>query len=80
MAVQASNNTSHLATHAGTSTPVYKNNGQASMQQWLHIIKNKPKNIIIPSWNDWGEETAIEPGLRRVASEELITDFYGDYR
>jgi hypothetical protein len=78
MAVQAGHNTSHLASHAGTSVPVYKNNGQAYMQQWLHIIKNKPRNIIIPSWNDWGEETAIEPGRRRVPTAELLTDSYGE--
>jgi hypothetical protein len=78
MAVQAGHNTSHLASHAGTSVPTLKNNGQSYMRQWLHIIKNKPKNIIIPSWNDWGEETAIEPGRRRVGSAELLTDSYGE--
>lgn len=78
MAVQAGHNTSHLASHAGTSTPVLKNNGQGYMQQWLQIIKNKPRNIIIPSWNDWGEETAIEPGRRRVSSAEMLTDAYGE--
>ncbi|NUN04890.1 MAG: hypothetical protein HUU57_03920 [Bdellovibrio sp.] len=78
MAVQAGHNTSHLASHAGTSVPILKNNGQSYMRQWLHIIKNKPKNIIIPSWNDWGEETAIEPGRRRVGTAELLTDSYGE--
>lgn len=32
------------------------------MKQWLNVLKLKPKNVIIASWNDWAEETMIEPG------------------
>ena len=75
MPVQAGHNTTHLNRVA---PPVFKERGKNYAQQWLHAIKNKPKNIILPSWNDWAEETAIEPGKRRIASAELITDYYGE--
>ncbi len=76
MAVQAGHNTTHLP--GRTAPPVYKEGGLNYMKQWLYAIKQKPKNIIIPSWNDWGEETAIEPARRKVSTAELITDSYGE--
>lgn len=76
MAVQAGHNTTHIP--GRTAPPVYKEGGANYMKQWLYAIKQKPKNIIIPSWNDWAEETAIEPARRRVSTAELITDSYGE--
>jgi hypothetical protein len=76
MAVQPGHNTTHLP--GRTAPPVYKNQGQSYMQQWLYVLKHRPRNVIIPSWNDWGEETAIEPARRVVGTAELFTDYYGE--
>ncbi|NUN04732.1 MAG: hypothetical protein HUU57_03125 [Bdellovibrio sp.] len=76
MPVQPGHNTTHLP--GRTAIPVLRNGGQSYMQQWLEILKQRPQNIIIPSWNDWGEETAIEPARRMVATAELHADHYGE--
>ncbi len=76
MPVQPGHNTTHQP--GRTATPVLRNKGQSYMQQWLEILKQRPQNIIIPSWNDWAEETAIEPGRRMIASAELYSDHYGE--
>lgn len=52
--------TKHLG--RGT-TPIERDSGSYYMKQWLTAIKNNPRNIIIASWNDWGEETSIEPAV-----------------
>jgi len=76
IAVQPGHNTTHLENR--TATPTYKNNGAEYMKQWLFAIKNRPKNIIIASWNDWAEETSIEPGLAANSTAEKLKDSYGE--
>jgi hypothetical protein len=56
---------------------VLKNNGANYMKHWLLVLKNKPRNVVIPSWNDWAEETAIEPAYARLPSAEKSLDAYG---
>lgn len=76
MAAQPGFNTTHLP--GRTASPVLRNQGQSYMQQWLYVLKHRPRNVIIPSWNDWGEETAIEPARRVIGTAELFTDYYGE--
>ncbi len=76
MTVQPGYYTLHMPDRAGHPF-VLKNNGANYMKHWLLVLKNKPRNIVIPSWNDWAEETAIEPAYARVASAEKSLDAYG---
>lgn len=64
--------TNHLG--RGT-TPIERMNGDHYMKQWLFAIKNNPRNIIVASWNDWGEETSIEPAIS--AGGPKWVDSYG---
>lgn len=64
--------TKHLG--RGT-TPIDRANGNYYMKQWLFAIKNNPRNIIIASWNDWAEETSIEPA-ESVSGPKWV-DSYG---
>ena len=77
MMVQPGWNTSHL-NRPHPHAPLKRDKGESYMRQWLAAIKHKPKNIIIPSWNDWAEETAIEPGVRIDPTAELWSDYYGE--
>lgn len=56
---------------------IMKDQGRNYIKHWLLILKNKPRNVVIPSWNDWGEETAIEPAYARKDSAEKFLDYYG---
>ena len=76
MMVQAGWNTSHID-RPHPHDPLKREGGKAYMRQWLAALKQKPSNIIIPSWNDWAEETAIEPAVRVNPNAELWTDYYG---
>lgn len=38
--------------------------GREFMDQWLRAIDQNPERIVIASWNDFGEETAIQPARR----------------
>ncbi len=42
------------------STVFLRNNGQRYIDMWLAAIKQNPEAIILPSWNDHGEETGVE--------------------
>ena len=62
--------------HLGRSTtPIDRANGEYYMKQWLFAIKSNPRNIIIASWNDWAEETSIEPAVSTGAPKWV--DSYG---
>lgn len=62
--------------HLGrNTTPIERQNGIYYMKQWLFAIKNNPRHIVIASWNDWAEETSIEPA--RSVSATKWTDAYG---
>ena len=76
MAVQAGHNTTHLKNRV--APPIYRENGALYMRQWLYILKSRPRNVIIPSWNDWAEETSIEPARRVDPTAEAIVDYYGE--
>jgi len=39
------------------------NNGTFFQGQWIDALKNNPDTVIISSWNDYNEETHIEPSV-----------------
>ena len=39
------------------------NNGTIFQNQWIEALKNNPDTVIISSWNDYNEETHIEPSV-----------------
>ena len=62
--------------HLGRNTiPIERADGEYYMNQWLFAIKNNPRNIVIASWNDWGEETSIEPAYATTGPKWV--DAYG---
>lgn len=62
--------------HLGrATTPIERDSGAYYMKQWLTAIKKNPRNIIVASWNDWAEETSIEPGVS-VSGPKWV-DSYG---
>ncbi|MBI5469896.1 hypothetical protein HY968_01045 [Candidatus Kaiserbacteria bacterium] len=62
--------------HLGeATTPIDRENGALYIREWLRAISLHPKNIIISSWNDFGEETAIEPAT--AVSAPAWIDSYG---
>ncbi len=71
--------TKHLGRN---TTPIERDNGAYYMKQWLTAIKNNPRNIIVASWNDWAEETSIEPGVSVTGPKWVdsygteVPDFY----
>ena len=64
--------TKHLGRN---TTPIERANGEYYMNQWLFAIKNNPRNIVIASWNDWAEETSIEPATATTGPKWV--DSYG---
>lgn len=56
--------------------PIEREGGARYMREWLFAIKHQPQNIVIPSWNEFAEETAIEPAT--ATSGPKWADFYGD--
>ena len=62
MVVSPGWNTSHLL-REHPHGPVAREDGEYFMRGWLRSIQNNPQNIMIASWNDFAEETAIEPAL-----------------
>jgi len=56
--------------------PIAREGGALYMRQWLFAIKHKPQNIVIPSWNEFAEETAIEPAYSTGGPKWV--DAYGD--
>lgn len=62
--------------HLGrATTPIERAQGAYYIAQWLFAIKNNPRNIVIASWNDWAEETSIEPAVSVTGPK--WTDSYG---
>lgn len=43
------------------SSPSNRDNGIYYKKSWDRIIQENPKNVVITSWDDWAEETAIAP-------------------
>jgi hypothetical protein len=63
--------------HLGrATTPIPREGGALFRRQWLRAIKEDPELIVINSWNDFAEETAIEPAVRIVAGAESWSDSY----
>jgi hypothetical protein len=59
------------------TTPIAREGGALFQRQWLRAIKQDPEVIIINSWNDFAEETSIEPAVRIGAGAEIWKDSYG---
>ncbi len=59
------------------TTPILREGGNLFIREWLKAIKQNPETIIINSWNDFAEETAIEPATRTNSDAELWADSYG---
>jgi hypothetical protein len=53
----------YIDTHLGRDDPmVYpRNNGRMYHEQWQHALKQRPEIITVYSWNEYFEQTAIEP-------------------
>ncbi len=66
--------TAHLGR---ATTPILREGGNLFVREWLKAIKENPDTIMINSWNDFAEETAIEPATRTIAGAELWADSYG---
>ncbi len=56
--------------------PVPRNGGQHFINQWLEAINVNPTTIMIAGWNDFGEETSIEPATSTDPAA-MWTDYYG---
>ena len=68
-------NTAHLGR---PTTPLPREaNGMRFQRQWLRAIAHNPDAIVISSWNDFAEETAIQPATRHDAGAEAWVDAYG---
>ncbi len=78
MVVQPGWHTAHIKNRPHVYSPIYRTQGENYTKHWLNVLKVKPRNVIIASWNDWAEETAIEPATREVAEAELFSDSYGE--
>ena len=78
MAVQPGWQTDHLTDGRPSVQPLLREGGMFYMKQWLEIIKHKPANVIIASWNDWAEENAIEPASVVNPSAEPFRDYHGE--
>ena len=50
--------TDHLGRNATNQS---RENGMYYIREWLLVLKNQPKNVVISGWNDFSEEEAIEP-------------------
>jgi hypothetical protein len=74
MGVMPGWDTAHLG--RGT-TPIPREAGARFTRDWLRAIEQDPEIIIINSWNDFAEETAIEPASRTNAGAEAWADSYG---
>lgn len=74
MGVMPGWSTAHLGR---ATTPIAREGGALFRREWLRVIKANPEIIMINSWNDYAEETAIEPATRRAAGAELWSDSYG---
>ena len=62
--------------HLGENKPpIEREQGALYVREWLRSIKLNPRNIIISSWNDFGEETAIEPATTATGPKWM--DSYG---
>jgi len=63
--------------HAASPAPasIDRENGTHYTREWLFAIKHNPENIILPSWNDFAEETQIEPSINVSATPWV--DYYG---
>lgn len=45
------------------SKPVERNGSKFYTESWMNVIKKSPANVIVTSWDDWAEETAIAPSV-----------------
>ena len=66
--------TAHLGR---ATTPINREGGNLFVREWLRAIKANPEIIMIASWNDFAEETSIEPATRLDGNAELWADSYG---
>jgi hypothetical protein len=52
--------------------------GYTFIKEWLAAIKAHPKNIVVTSWNDFSDETGIEPARPATATAPPWVDYYGE--
>jgi hypothetical protein len=53
----------YIDTHLGRDDPMVhpRNGGRLYHEQWQHALKQRPELIIVYSWNEYFEQSAIEP-------------------
>ncbi|MBB6670200.1 hypothetical protein [Cohnella nanjingensis] len=67
--------TAHLG--RGT-TPIPREDGELYSKMWINALKKNPEAVIISSFNDFAEETAIEAAEPRNEAVPAYRDAYGD--
>jgi hypothetical protein len=56
----------YIDTHLGRDDPMVhpRNNGRLYHEQWQHALAQKPELILVYSWNEYFEQSAIEPTVQ----------------
>ena len=56
-------------------------NGELYEYKWQSVIKNQPDMVTIPTWDDWGEGTTIEPTLQYgIKYLEITRKYAAEYK
>jgi hypothetical protein len=56
----------YIDTHLGRDDPMVhpRNDGRLYHEQWQHALAQRPELILVYSWNEYFEQSAIEPTVR----------------
>lgn len=54
-----------------------RQNGMTYTLEWLRAIKQNPQTIVINSWNEFSDESAVESGWPNRSDAPLWSDSYG---
>lgn len=57
----------------GTNPVVPRDDGRRYLQTWRAALAGEPDWVLVTSWNEWFEDTAIEPGTRSGSGALRIT-------
>jgi hypothetical protein len=63
---------------AGCTYTLDRQGGALYEKEWLRAIKANPETIVISSWNDFSDETGIEPAAPASADSPAWSDAYGN--
>lgn len=60
------------------TTPIERAGGQLYSDMWMEALRRNPEAVVIASFNDFAEETAIEAATPRSDQQLMYTDGYGN--